>query len=575
MKATASRTPRWVTRPTTRCGLTPVNCAAAWSARAATSGSPNGRAGRVLPKRRQDQHDAIDNSGGVDCSDREVNLKILLDAVVADGDLTIEQRDALLAEVTDDVASLVLRDNYRQSQALANSCAQASSLADVHARYIRLLVQVGKLNRDLEFLPSEEIFTERKAAGQGLTAPELAALLAHTKIAIFDDLLESDVPEDPYLARNWSNTSRLRFTSASAIASNNTGSAGRSSPTSSAMSWSTSKARRSPSDWPTRPRVDSHDRPRPHGGTRRVRAAVALDAVEDVDDRVPSGIQTEILLEGRKLVERRPLGGCFAVAGHRSMWRARSSGSPRALDRSAATSPRCCHPPNAMRTVTSPTACGAPACRPSWRHAAGFDPSAPPSTSSKWPRRQESRSRRWRPSTSLSGIACSCTGARSDRGPTSGQPLAHIGTSGSARRPLRPGARRHRRRAARLGTGRRAGCTHRLLGCTQRRGGAADNAVDRRRQSRWSARTGNSVRGAAREPQPHPDCRRFAARTLIPSGCGGSHAPQSLADYERRLRPATQWCGGGSAAPIRRQPHGSGAVHLVGTGGSAIGRSAS
>ena len=126
--------------------------------------------------------DAIDNSGGVDCSDREVNLKILLDAVVADGDLTIEQRDALLAEVTDDVASLVLRDNYRQSQALANACAQASSLADVHARYIRSLVQVGKLNRDLEFLPSEEIFTERKAAGQGLTAPELAALLAHTKI---------------------------------------------------------------------------------------------------------------------------------------------------------------------------------------------------------------------------------------------------------------------------------------------------------------------------------------------------------------------------------------------------------
>ena len=198
--------------------------------------------------------DAIDNSGGVDCSDREVNLKILLDAVVADGDLTIGQRDALLAEVTDDVASLVLRDNYRQSQALANACAQASSLADVHARYIRSLVQVGKLNRDLEFLPSEEIFTERKAAGQGLTAPEFAALLAHTRSRSSTTCSTRTFPRTHSSRVNWSNTSRPRFTTASAIASNNTGSAGRSSPTSSAMSWSTGKARRSLSDWPTRPR---------------------------------------------------------------------------------------------------------------------------------------------------------------------------------------------------------------------------------------------------------------------------------------------------------------------------------
>jgi glutamate dehydrogenase len=115
--------------------------------------------------------------------------------------MTPKQRDALLAQMTGEVASLVLRHNYRQTQALANAAAQASQLVDVHARYIRSLQQLGRLDRDLEFLPSDEELAERKIAGAGLTSPEFAVLLAHTKIALHHELLDSDIPEDPFLRR--------------------------------------------------------------------------------------------------------------------------------------------------------------------------------------------------------------------------------------------------------------------------------------------------------------------------------------------------------------------------------------
>jgi glutamate dehydrogenase len=144
--------------------------------------------------------DAIDNSAGVDCSDHEVNLKILLDSIVAEGDLTEKQRNVLLAEMTDEVGNLVLRDNYEQTQAISTSVAQADSMIDVHARYIRSLEQAGRLDRSLEFLPDDETITERKAAGRGLTAPEFAILLSHTKVALYEELLASDLPDDPHLA---------------------------------------------------------------------------------------------------------------------------------------------------------------------------------------------------------------------------------------------------------------------------------------------------------------------------------------------------------------------------------------
>jgi glutamate dehydrogenase len=144
--------------------------------------------------------DAIDNSAGVDCSDHEVNIKILLDRVVADGDLTGKQRDALLAEMTDEVAELVLSDNAAQTRALYNARAQARALLDVHRRYLNALERSGRLNRALEFLPTDDELVERGAAGIGLVMPEFAVLLAYTKIWIYDELLASELPDDAFLS---------------------------------------------------------------------------------------------------------------------------------------------------------------------------------------------------------------------------------------------------------------------------------------------------------------------------------------------------------------------------------------
>ncbi len=144
--------------------------------------------------------DAIDNSAGVDTSDHEVNIKILLNAVVAGGELTEEQRNKLLAEMTDEVAALVLRDNYFQTQSLSVSGRLGVALLDAQARFIRSLERAGKLNRAIEFLPSDDEITERGAAKTGLTSPERAVLLAYSKIALYDELLASDIAEDPYIS---------------------------------------------------------------------------------------------------------------------------------------------------------------------------------------------------------------------------------------------------------------------------------------------------------------------------------------------------------------------------------------
>ena len=144
--------------------------------------------------------DAIDNSAGVDCSDHEVNIKILLDAVAAEGDLTEKQRNELLVEMTDEVAGLVLKDNYEQGETLSLAEAQAVSMLDVHARLIRALEHSGRLDRALESLPGEEEIAERKAARRGLTRPELSVLVAYSKMDLYDELLASDVPEDPHLS---------------------------------------------------------------------------------------------------------------------------------------------------------------------------------------------------------------------------------------------------------------------------------------------------------------------------------------------------------------------------------------
>jgi glutamate dehydrogenase len=144
--------------------------------------------------------DAIDNSAGVDCSDHEVNIKILLNAAMRSGRLALGERNKLLAEMTDEVAALVLRDNYFQTQSLSVSGALAPSLLDVHERFIKHLEKAGRLNRALEFLPDDEEFAERRAAKQGLTSPERAVLLAYAKIALNEALVDSDVPDDPFIS---------------------------------------------------------------------------------------------------------------------------------------------------------------------------------------------------------------------------------------------------------------------------------------------------------------------------------------------------------------------------------------
>ncbi|WP_059006808.1 NAD-glutamate dehydrogenase [Streptomyces specialis] len=145
--------------------------------------------------------DAIDNSAGVDTSDHEVNIKILLNSVVANGDLTVKQRNGLLAGMTDEVGALVLRNNYAQNVALANGQTTAPGLVQAHQRLIRKLGEEGRLDRELEFLPSDEEFHERRVAGRGLTQPELAVLLAYVKLTVTAELLDTGLPDDLYVSR--------------------------------------------------------------------------------------------------------------------------------------------------------------------------------------------------------------------------------------------------------------------------------------------------------------------------------------------------------------------------------------
>lgn len=145
--------------------------------------------------------DFIDNSAGVDTSDHEVNIKILLNALVAGGALDEPRRNALLREMTDEVESLVLRDNYLQNQAISLMQRMSRARLGAEQHFVQVLESQGLLDREIEYLPADGEFAERKARGQGLTRPELAILLSYSKIVLFQQLVESDVPEDPHLSR--------------------------------------------------------------------------------------------------------------------------------------------------------------------------------------------------------------------------------------------------------------------------------------------------------------------------------------------------------------------------------------
>lgn len=143
--------------------------------------------------------DSIDNSGGVDCSDHEVNIKILLNEEVAHGRFSEEKRNVLLADLTEEVASVVLRDNYMQALAISALEVHAASQIDFYQSYLKSQESEGNINRYVEFLPDDKAFVERKAQEKGLTRPELAVLLSYAKIHIKNEILKSDLPEDSYV----------------------------------------------------------------------------------------------------------------------------------------------------------------------------------------------------------------------------------------------------------------------------------------------------------------------------------------------------------------------------------------
>ncbi|MEG9547546.1 MULTISPECIES: NAD-glutamate dehydrogenase [Streptomyces griseus group] len=145
--------------------------------------------------------DAIDNSAGVDTSDHEVNIKILLNGLVRDGDMTVKQRNKLLADMTDEVGALVLRNNYAQNVALSNASAQAPSLLHAQQRFLRRLERDGALDRALEFLPADRHIRELLSNEKGLSQPELAVLIAYTKITTADELISTVLPDDPHLQK--------------------------------------------------------------------------------------------------------------------------------------------------------------------------------------------------------------------------------------------------------------------------------------------------------------------------------------------------------------------------------------
>jgi glutamate dehydrogenase len=264
----------------------------------ALSGGPKSDGGRI-------NTDAIDNVAGVNCSDHEVNIKILLGALVANGDMTEKQRNELLVEMTDAVADSVLYGSYTQTQAMSLALAQAVPMIDVHQRLIRQLEQVAHLDREIEFLPNDDVISERKAAHRGLVAPEMAVVMAYCKIHLYAELLESDLPEDPYLAHDLKRYFPLplperyseemrghrlrREIIATVVANQLVDRAG------------TTFAFRLGEETGAPPSILA----RAYAAAREVfEMRTFWSEVEALDNVVPAGIQLGMLIEGRRLVER-------------------------------------------------------------------------------------------------------------------------------------------------------------------------------------------------------------------------------------------------------------------------------
>jgi len=249
--------------------------------------------------------DFIDNSAGVDTSDHEVNIKILLGDVVSRGEMSMPDRDRLLADMTDEVAGLVLRDNYLQTQAITAEETLGAAVLESHARMLRELERIGRLDRGVENLPSDTEIASRRQAGTGLTRPELAVVLSYAKMRLFDQLLHSDLPDDATLEADlveyFPTPLRERFAEAisrhrlrreivATVATNDI--VNHVGPT-------------FLQDTVEKTGVDPGDVAR---AFMVVRDAFGLPelwaAVEGLDNRAPAAVQTRMLLETRTLLER-------------------------------------------------------------------------------------------------------------------------------------------------------------------------------------------------------------------------------------------------------------------------------
>ena len=142
--------------------------------------------------------DFIDNVGGVDCSDNEVNIKILLNSLVASGDMTVKQRNTLLYDMTEDVSDIVIQDCYRQTQSISITELGGSKALKEQMRFILGLEKREALNRELEFIPSDEELSDRLVSGNGFTRPELSVLIAYGKMVLKEDFCVPAITDNSY-----------------------------------------------------------------------------------------------------------------------------------------------------------------------------------------------------------------------------------------------------------------------------------------------------------------------------------------------------------------------------------------
>jgi glutamate dehydrogenase len=249
--------------------------------------------------------DFIDNSAGVDCSDHEVNIKILLGDVERSGALGRAERNELLAAMTDEVAALVLRDNYLQTQALSVTHSVSPHLLDRLARLMHALVKSGRLDRAIEALPTDEELAERSRQALGLTRPELCVLLSYSKMALYDEILPSDLPDEPFLQEDLKLyfPTPLRTQYAQAIPRH------RLSREIIATAVTNSLVNRAGISFVHETKektgLASSDIARAYVITREVFGLRDLwQRIEDLDNQVPASLQATMLLECGRLVER-------------------------------------------------------------------------------------------------------------------------------------------------------------------------------------------------------------------------------------------------------------------------------